>query len=189
MASSILLIGPPGSGKGTQAARICAQRGWAHISTGDMLRAAMEAGSETGKKVQSVVGSGDLVGDELMLQLVAERLKAEDCQNGFMLDGFPRTVPQVEGLLKMLPEEGGQRIDKVLLLRLPDEEIIERLLERGRTDDSRETIQHRLQVYRKQTEPVVNFLRSEGVEVDEIDAMGSIDEISERIGNVLDAVD
>ncbi len=182
-------MGPPGSGKGTQAARICERRGWAHVSTGDMLRAAMEAGSETGRKVQSVVGSGDLVGDDLMLELVDERLSEEDCRNGFMLDGFPRTVPQAEGLIDLCVRKGNLGIDKTILLSLPDEAIVERLLARGRTDDTRETIRHRLEVYHEQTEPVVEYLRSRGVKVDEVDAVGSIEEISERIERVLDAVD
>ncbi len=185
----VILMGPPGSGKGTQAARICAERGWVHVATGDMLRAAMEEGSPTGLKVKSVVENGDLVGDELMLELVAERLGRDDCRKGFVLDGFPRTVRQAEGLLELLPEIGGKSIDKVILLRLPDEVIIERLLGRGRTDDSEETVRHRLDVFRSQTEPVVEYLQSQGMRVSEVDAVGSIEEISERIGRVLDAVD
>jgi adenylate kinase len=178
-------MGPPGSGKGTQAEEICGRRELAHISTGEMLREAMAAGTELGNKVKAVVENGDLVSDELILDLVRERLSQDDASAGYMLDGFPRTVPQAEGLLELFAE--GPGLEMVLLLEVSDEAIIERLLARGRTDDSRETIQHRLGVYRAQTEPVVRYLREQGVTVAGVDGIGAVEEIRERIESVLDS--
>jgi adenylate kinase len=178
-------MGPPGSGKGTQAAKICAKRNLDHVSTGDILREAMRTGSEIGRKVKAVVESGNLVGDELMDELVKARLTEESARRGFMLDGFPRTVPQAEVLLEMLGEGG---IEAVLLLKVPEEAIVERLLLRGRTDDTRETIRHRLEVYEKETEPVLRYLESQGVDIVEIDGMGSVELIAKRIESVLDTV-
>ena len=189
MANRVLIMGPPGSGKGTQAARICAKRGMAHISTGEMLRRAMEAETTLGREVKAVVERGDLVSDELMLDLVKDRLDEDDCNGGFILDGYPRTQPQAESLLAMLAECGADGLEAVLLLTVPDEQIVERLMARGRTDDTRETIRHRLGVYRDLTEPVLRYLDSRGVEIDEIDGLGTIEEITERIEGVLDADD
>jgi adenylate kinase len=185
MAKRVLIMGPPGSGKGTQAAKICAKRNLDHVSTGDILREAMRAGSEIGRKVKAVVESGNLVGDELMEELVEVRLAEKSARRGFMLDGFPRTVPQAEALLEMLKED---RIEAVLLLKVPEEAIVERLLLRGRTDDTRETIRHRLEVYEKETEPVLRYLESQGVDIVEIDGLGSVELIAKRIESVLDAV-
>lgn len=189
MATRVLIMGPPGSGKGTQAALICAKRGMAHISTGEMLREAMEAESPLGRQVKAVVERGDLVSDELMLDLVRARLEQDDCRQGFILDGYPRTQPQAASLLAMLDECGADGLEAVLLLTVPDEEIVERLSARGRTDDTRETIQHRLDVYRDLTEPVLRYLENRGVEIDRIDGLGTIEEITERIEGVLDAGD
>ncbi len=189
MAKRVLIMGPPGSGKGTQAARICAKRGLDHVSTGEILREAMRTGSAVGQRVKAVVESGNLVGDELMLELVAMRLAEDGVKRGFMLDGYPRTVPQAEALLALLVEGGGRGVEAALLLRVPDETIVERLLLRGRTDDTRETIQHRLKVYEEQTEPVLRYLESQGVDIVDIDGVGSIEDIAERIESVLDAVD
>ena len=188
MGEHVLIMGPPGSGKGTQAVRVCQKRNMAHVSTGDMLRAAMAAGSELGRQVKSVVESGDLVGDRLMLELVADRLEQSDAAEGFMLDGFPRTLPQVDGLLAQL-EDSEMELDAVLLLEVPDKVITERMRSRGRTDDVEKTIRHRLDVYRQQTEPVIAHLRARGVEITEVDGVGSMDEITERIEGVLDATD
>jgi len=189
MAKRVLIMGPPGSGKGTQAAKICAKLGLDHVSTGEILREAMRAGSELGQRVKAVVESGNLVSDELMLELVAKRLAEESSQRGFMLDGYPRTVPQAEALLALLAKSSGKHIEAALLLRVPDETIVERLLLRGRTDDTRETIQHRLKVYEVETEPVLRYLEGQGVGIVDIDGVGSIEEIAERIESVLDAVD
>ena len=159
----------------------------AHISTGEMLRGAMEAGTPLGREIEAVVERGDLVSDELMLDLVKERLAKDDCRGGFILDGYPRTQPQAESLLAMMAECGANGLEAVLLLTVPDEQIVERLMGRGRTDDSRETIQHRLGVYRDQTKPVLRYLESRDVEIDRIDGLGTIEEITERIEGVLDA--
>jgi len=184
MSGRALIMGPPGSGKGTQAERICDRRGIAHISTGDMLREAMAAGTELGEQVKAVVDSGNLVGDDLMLALVDERLKQDDARAGFLLDGFPRTVPQADGLLGLV---GGNGLHCVLLLQVDDEVLTKRLLGRGRTDDTAETIGHRLAVYREQTEPVLAFLGGRGLAIETIDGEGTVDEITDRIERVLDA--
>lgn len=184
--SRILMFGPPGCGKGTQAARLAERRGCAHISTGDMLRAAMADESDLGRRVKVVVERGDLVSDELMLDLVSERLSEEDARNGYLLDGFPRTAPQAKGLFERLPEE--RRPQGVLLLRVPTEELVRRALDRGRVDDTEETIRHRLEVYEKETRPVLDCLDDE-LPVIEIDGVGDMDEITSRIESGLDAAD
>jgi adenylate kinase len=185
MRRNILIFGPPGSGKGTQAARIAERRGLAHISTGDMLRAAMAAGSDLGLRVKAIVERGDLVTDELMLDLVRERLGQSDAGRGFLLDGFPRTVPQAEGLLGLLRREK-KALDLVILLDVADDELVKRALARGRSDDNESTIRHRLNVYRQQTEPVLEVLDGR-VSVAHVDGIGGIDEITERIERALDA--
>ena len=177
-------MGPPGSGKGTQAARIAERRELAHISTGDMLRAAMAAGSELGNRVKDVVDRGDLVPDDLMLELVLDRLGQPDAANGFLLDGFPRTVAQATALIGAL--EGDQVLERIILLGVPDEVLVERVLSRGRTDDTEDTIRHRLRVYIESTRPVLEALEGKLDRVD-IDGVGGIDEITARIEMALDA--
>ena len=189
MAKRVLIMGPPGSGKGTQAAKICAKLGLDHVSTGEILREAMRAGSELGQRVKAVVESGNLVGDELMLELVAKRLAERGAEGGFMLDGYPRTVPQAEALLSLLAKSSGKHIEAALLLKVLDDGLVGHLLLRGRTDDTRETIQHRLEVYQEETEPVLRYLEDQGVDIVDIDGVGSIEDIAERIESVLDAVD
>jgi adenylate kinase len=184
VARNILMMGPPGSGKGTQAARIAERRGLAHISTGDMLRAAMAAGTELGKRVKDVVDRGDLVPDDLMLELVLDRLSQPDAANGFLLDGFPRTVAQATALVDAL--EGGQVLERIILLEVPDEVLVERALARGRADDTEDTIRHRLRVYLDSTRPVLAALEGKLDRVD-IDGVGGIDEITARIEAALDA--
>jgi len=159
----------------------------AHISTGDMLRAAMEAGTDLGLQVKAIVERGDLVTDDLMLGLVKERLAEDDAAQGFLLDGFPRTVAQAEGLLEMLGGEN-KALDAVILLDVEDDELVRRALARGRADDNEETIRHRLDVYRSQTEPVLAELDGK-VPVVRIAGTGEIDEITERIERGLDADD
>ena len=161
----ILILGPQGSGKGTQARRIAAAHGIPHVATGDILRSAIAAGSELGLRVAPILERGDLVPDDLMVELIRHRLAEED---GFVLDGFPRTVPQAEALDAML-EEIGKPLDLVLLLDVSDDVSIERLLERsrqeGRPDDAPEAIRNRLRLYHGLTEPVVDRYRSEGMVV------------------------
>lgn len=179
----VILLGPPGAGKGTQAAAITEAYGIPQISTGDMLRAAVASGSELGKKAKSIMDAGDLVSDELIIDLVKQRIQEEDCGNGFLFDGFPRTIPQAQALVDA--EIG---IDCVLEIRVPSEEIITRMSGRRvhsgsgrvyhlvynppkqeglddvtgepltqRKDDEEETVRKRLEVYAEQTEPLVSF--------------------------------
>lgn len=185
MRRNILIFGPPGSGKGTQAARIAERRDIAHISTGDMLREAVAAETDLGLQVRAIIERGDLVTDELMLGLVKERLGQADAKEGFLLDGFPRTVAQAESLLELAAKEN-RPIELVVLLDVPDEELLERALARGRADDTKETIHHRLSVYREQTEPVLEALAGK-VTIETIDGVGDLDSITERIERVLDA--
>ena len=182
----ILIFGPPGSGKGTQAARIAERRDLAHVSTGDMLRAAIAAESELGQRVKEVVDRGDLVPDDLMLDLVEARLAEEDAAEGYLLDGFPRTVPQAEGLWERL--DGKAALDGALLLHVPEEELVRRALARGRVDDTEDTIRHRLGVYVSQTKPVFDWIDGR-LPVVEIDGVGELDEITSRIESGLDAED
>jgi adenylate kinase len=184
LARNILIMGPPGSGKGTQAARIAERRGLAHISTGDMLRAAMAAGSELGNRVKDVVDRGDLVPDDLMLELVLDRLSQPDAAEGFLLDGFPRTVAQANALVAAL--DGGRVLERIILLEVPDEVLVERALARGRADDTEDTIRHRLRVYIESTQPVLEALEDRLDRVD-IDGVGTIEEITARIERALDA--
>ncbi len=178
-------MGAPGSGKGTQAELVARRRSLAHISTGEMLRAAMAAGTVLGRRVKEVVERGDLVDDALMLEMVEARLSEPDARKGFLLDGFPRTVPQAESLLRVLGKDG-RTLDMVLVLSVSDAEILKRNLARGRADDTEQTIRYRLEVYRKQTEPVLAYLRAE-VPVAEVDGTGAVEEIAGRIDRVLDA--
>jgi adenylate kinase len=177
-------MGPPGSGKGTQAARIAERRGLAHISTGDMLRAAMAAGSKLGSRVKDIVDRGDLVPDDLMLELVLDRLSQPDAAEGFLLDGFPRTVAQADALVAAL--NGSRVLERIILLEVPDEVLVERVLARGRTDDTEETIRHRLRVYIESTQPVLDTLEGRLDRMD-IDGVGTIEEITVRIERALDA--
>ncbi|MDQ7007008.1 MAG: adenylate kinase [Acidobacteriota bacterium] len=184
---NLLIFGPPGAGKGTQAARISAQREIPHISTGEMLRVAVGSGSELGLRVKKIIERGHLVSDEVMGELVAQRLAEKDARGGFLLDGFPRTVAQVEILDQVLGN--ARRIDSVLMLDVPDRELVERLLRRatieGRKDDNRETIEERLRVYRARTEPVAGVYQKRGL-LRTIDGTGSIEEVFARIEAVLD---
>jgi adenylate kinase len=158
----VLLLGPQGSGKGTQAKRIEAEYGIPHIATGDMLRAAIEDGGELGQRVKPILESGQLVPDDLMIELIRERLAQTDTEAGFVLDGFPRTAPQADALDEML-DEIGRPLTIVFEFQVPDEVARERLLKRaeieGRTDDTPEAIDRRLALYHELTEPLVEHYR------------------------------
>ena len=211
----VILLGPPGAGKGTQAQFICEHFSIPQISTGDMLRAAVKAESELGLQVKEVMTSGGLVSDEIIIALVKERIQAADCANGFLFDGFPRTIPQAEAL-----QEAGVVIDKVLEIAVADEEIVARMSGRrvheasGRTyhvvnnppqkeghddvtgeplvqreDDQEDTVRKRLAVYHEQTKPLVDFYQNLGGDdapaYSRVEGVGSVDEIKQRVLNAL----
>lgn len=186
----ILLLGPQGSGKGTQAARIAETYGIAHVATGDMLRAAIADGSELGERIRPIYDAGDLLPDELITELMRERLRADDARDGFVLDGFPRTMAQAAALDAMLQEEG-RRLSVVFEFQISDEACLERLLRRaeleGRTDDSPEAIRKRLELYHAETEPVVEHYRAQGCLVG-IHADRDIEDVFEEIQRALDEV-
>jgi adenylate kinase len=180
----ILILGPQGSGKGTQAKLIASSAGIPHVATGDMLRAAVADESELGRRVQPILERGDLVPDDLMVELIRARLLDED---GFVLDGFPRTVPQAEALDAML-DEIGKPLDVVLLLQVSDEVSLERLLGRraaeGRSDDAPEAIENRLRLYHELTEPVVERYRANGTLV-AVDGEQPVEDVAREIENAL----
>jgi len=158
----IVFLGPPNSGKGTQALRLAALLEVPAISTGEMLRAAVTAKSELGQRVEGILASGQLVNDELMAEVVTARLAEADAREGFLLDGYPRTAPQaatLEGILE------GQKVglDHVLLVDAPEDVLVTRALGRGRVDDTEEVIRERLLVYRRQTSPLVDYYRQQGL--------------------------
>ncbi len=180
----IVLIGPPGAGKGTQAERLVGSYRLAHLSTGDMLRAARDAQTEIGQEADRYMSAGELVPDEIILAVVAERLKQPDCQNGYLLDGVPRTIAQAQALDATLAAQGTP-LDVVLELQVPEEELFRRLAGRGRADDAPEVIRQRLAAYREQTEPLLEYYGKRGL-LESIDGAGSVDEIFDRARAVLD---
>jgi adenylate kinase len=154
----LIFLGPPGAGKGTQASLLAKDCEVPHISTGDILRTAVAAGSALGQKADGYMSAGELVPDDLILDLIQERLGQGDVENGWLLDGFPRNVPQAEFLQKLL-EQIEQPVDFVVNLDVEDDVIVARLLQRGRDDDEEPVILNRLEVYREQTEPLIEFYR------------------------------
>ena len=188
MAFDLLLLGAPGAGKGTQAKRIAEDYGMPQISTGEMLRTAIAAGTELGRKVKPILDAGELVPDELMVALIRERLGAEDTNAGMILDGFPRTIPQAEALDAMLAEIG-RRLGCVLEFQLDEDEALRRLLGRaeqeGRSDDTMEVIRNRMRVYREQTAPLLAYYLAKGILVG-IDAGGTVDEVYSQVTEVLE---
>jgi len=211
---NIVFLGPPGAGKGTQAKRIAEKYGIPQVSTGDMFREHLSKGTELGQKAKEYMEKGQLVPDEIVLGMVEERLKQSDCEKGFILDGFPRTIPQAEALGQLL-DKMGKKIDYAICIDVPDEEPVKRLTGRRtckkcgmmyhvifkppkeegkcdvcggelyqRADDNEETVRNRLKVYHEQTEPIIQFYEKKGV-LHRIDGIGSIDEIFERIVKVL----
>lgn len=179
----VIFIGPPGSGKGTQAKQLSEYLGVPHLSTGDMFRAAIDAGTKTGQEAAQYINQGKLVPDDIVVQLVNDRLAEDDCQGGCLLDGFPRTVSQAETLDKFL-DAANRSVDLVIELCVFEDELIRRMLKRaeteGRADDTPETIQERLRVYAEQTIPVLEYYQNQNI-VDTVDGTGTPEEVFERL--------
>jgi adenylate kinase len=179
----LLIVGPPGAGKGTQAARIAEHLDIPTISTGDIFRLNIANGTELGTQVKAIVDAGDYVPDTLTNALVTDRLNKADAAGGFLLDGYPRTPEQVRYLDELLSSHG-HSLDGVLRLVADQDEIVRRLrkraLEQGRADDSEDAIRHRQEVYRRETEPLVAMYRDQGLLV-EVDGLGTPDEVTDRI--------
>ena len=184
----LVLLGAPGSGKGTQAARLKADLNVPHISTGDMLRAAVAAGTPLGLKAKAVMDAGQLVSDDILLGMLEERLAQDDARNGFILDGYPRNLAQADALDHLLARIG-QPLDAVVKLEVPGEAIIGRCQIRfqaeGRADDNPDTVRKRLGVYAEQTAPVADFYAKRG-KLQVVDGVGSLDEITARIKRALE---
>jgi adenylate kinase len=181
---SLVLLGPPGSGKGTQAELLAQHLEVPAISTGEMIRAAMTSGSELGRRVEEIVNSGSLVDDETMGYLVRERLSEPDVERGFLLDGYPRTLPQADTLAGIL-RESGRTLGAVVMIDVPEDELLGRMLDRGREDDTEDVIRRRLQVYRAQTEPLVEHYRALGLLL-AVDGAQSVEGVHETILEALE---
>lgn len=181
----IIIFGPPGAGKGTQAKLISEEYDIPHLSTGAIFRSAIKNKTPLGKEVKSILDAGELVPDEKVVALVEEELSDSKYDDGYILDGFPRTVPQAEAFDHIL-EKNGVSLDAFLQLEVPEEELVKRILSRGegRSDDTPEKIKNRLQVYWKETQPVLNYYHQQDI-VKEIDGVGSIAKIFGRIKNSL----
>jgi adenylate kinase len=185
----LLIMGPPGAGKGTQAMRIAEHYRIPAISTGDIFRAMKHADTPLARQVREIMESGGYVSDEITNEIVKDRLAKPDCQEGYLLDGYPRTLQQVQTLDDYLAETN-RPLDAVISLLADTDEVVARLLKRaaidGRTDDNDETIRVRLKVYAEQTEPLLDVYRSGGLLV-EVNGLGEIDEVSERVFAALEA--
>jgi adenylate kinase len=179
-----IIFGPPGSGKGTQATRIEEEFQLKHLSTGAILRQEVATGTPTGKEAERIMAAGDLVPDDLIVDIVRSRLPEAEAGAGVLLDGFPRTVTQARALDSMLENEG-HRVDFVVALDVPEQELVERIMHRakveGRADDTREAIEERMHEYRTLTAAVLDHYRKQGVRVEEVDGQGTPDEVFERV--------
>jgi adenylate kinase len=187
-----ILFGPPGSGKGTQAAYITKRYGLQHVSTGEMLRKEAARGTDLGNEVAPVMAEGNLVPDDLIVRVIEARLRESDAVTGVLLDGFPRTVPQAAALDAML-RRTGRKVDLVLCLDVPEDKLITRLLGRaeaeGRADDNLETIENRLVVYRRDTAPVLeHYRRSPETRIEVVDGDASVEEVAGRVAEAIDRV-
>jgi adenylate kinase len=189
---NLVLFGPPGAGKGTQSKILTEKRGLPQLSTGDMLRAAIEAGTPLGLACKALMAKGELVPDETVIGIIADRYDQPDCKNGAVFDGFPRTIPQAQALDKMLAERG-RKIDLVLELKVDDAVLLSRVearIKAGgvlRSDDTPETLAYRLGVYYKNTAPLIDYYRGQG-KLKTVDGMAPVEAVTAQIASVLDGV-
>lgn len=191
---NLILIGPPGAGKGTQAKFLETKYGLKQLSTGDMLRAEVASGSELGAKAKELMDAGELVPDELIVDMIASRIEADDCKNGVIFDGFPRTVDQAQALDTMLADKGAP-LTAVILFEVDEDELVNRLNSRiqqavdagnaVRADDNEETLRNRLEVYRNQTAPIIPYYEAEDM-LTRIDGMQDIAAVSAQLAQILD---
>jgi adenylate kinase len=183
----ILLLGPPGAGKGTQGALIASRLGLPRFATGDLLRDAVKRGTPIGLKVKATMEAGELVSDDLIMGVVRDELARPEAAGGVIFDGVVRTIPQAEGVARLLAERG-RKMDTVLFFEIADQVILDRLSRRreleGRADDDPEAVRTRLRAYREQTAPVLEYYQKNG-NVQMIDAVGTVEEIAERVKRVL----
>jgi len=180
---NVVLFGPPGAGKGTQAALLKERLGLSHFSTGEEFRRHIAAGTPLGERIRAIVESGDLVPDEIVLDVVREALSNEANGAGWVFDGFPRTLAQAHALDQLLATMG-LRIDAVLTIEVPEEELIRRMLQRGRSDDTEQVIRERLRVYHERTAPVLDYYAQQG-KLHHVAGDATIDQVHERIVQVL----
>lgn len=186
MGRRLLFLGPPGAGKGTQAKMTTVALGIPHVSTGVMLREETASGTELGVRAAAIMEAGDLVPDDLVVTMVEQRLARDDCAHGYLLDGFPRNAIQAAALDEAM---GARSVQLVLYLDVPEEELVDRLLKRaseeGRADDTEQAIRRRLEVYRKETEPLLAYYPGNGIPVANVDGVGKVEDVFARVALAL----